>query len=112
MRIYLTGAALAFGLALAGVANAAPGQCSMTGFDSFDCDVVVDGGGITFDLPDGSTFVFAHVADGAGLGYRIAPEARPGQLPEELGAFAPIEAEPGCWLGDKDNLKFCAAVLQ
>lgn len=112
MKIFVTGAVLLAGLALAVPASAAPGECSVTGYDTFDCDVTADGGGITFALPDGQTFVFAHVADGAGLGYLIAADAPPGRSPEELGSFLPIEGEDGCWLGEKDGTKFCAALLQ
>ncbi|ODT79274.1 MAG: hypothetical protein ABS76_20660 [Pelagibacterium sp. SCN 64-44] len=112
MKILVTGAALLIGLALAVPAHAAPGQCSMTGYDTFDCDVTADGGGITFGLPDGQTFVFAHVANGAGLGYLLPAEARPGTYPEELGSFLPLEDEQGCWLGERDGVKFCAALVQ
>ena len=112
MKKFVTGAVLLAGLALAVPANAAPGQCSVTGYDTFDCDVTVDGGGITFLLPDGQSFVFALVVDGQGLGYLGAADQRPGTYPEELGSFLPVEGEAGCWLGEKDGLKFCAAVLQ
>lgn len=110
--MFVTGAVLLAGLALAVPANGAPGQCSVTGYDTFDCDVTADGGGITFSLPDGQTFVFAHVADGAGLGYIAAVDQRPGTYPEELGSFVPVEGEDGCWLGQKNGIKFCAALLQ
>lgn len=112
MKKSLSGAALLIGLALAVPALAAPGECALTGYDSFDCDVAVDGGGITFDLPDGKVFVFAQTADGEGLGYLIAADAAPGSPPEELGRFSPVDGEAGCWLGSKDGLKFCAAVAQ
>ncbi|ODT64774.1 MAG: hypothetical protein ABS75_34095 [Pelagibacterium sp. SCN 63-23] len=112
MKRFVTGAVLLVGFALAGPAMAAPGQCTMTGYDSFECDVTVDGGGITFALPDGQTFVFAHISDGEGLGYLHPAELRPGRYPEELGAFRPLEDEPGCWLGDKDGTKFCAALAE
>ena len=112
MKIFLTGAALLAGLALAGPVAAAPGQCSMTGYGSFDCDVTADGGGITFVLPDGQTFVFAHMADGEGPGYLLPAEARPGRYPTELGVFRPVEGKDGCWLGDKDAITFCAALVQ
>jgi hypothetical protein len=112
MKIFVSGAALLVGLALAAPAAAAPGQCSMTGYDAFDCDVTVDGGGITFALPSGETFVFAHEANGEGLGYLIAAEPQPGRYPEELGRFVPVEGEDGCWLGDKDGITFCAALVQ
>ncbi|WP_323016189.1 hypothetical protein [Devosia sp.] len=108
MKRFVTGAVLLAGLALAGPAMAVPGQCSMTDYGSFACDVTADGGGITFALPDGQVFVFAHVADGAGPGYLIAP----GRLPHALGAFEPMPAEPGCWHDAQDKRKFCAAILQ
>lgn len=112
MRVFVTGAALVVGLALAAPAVAAPGQCSMTGYDAFACDVTVDGGGITFELPSGETFVFAHEADGEGLGYLIAAQPQPGRYPEELGRFVPVEGEAGCWFGAKDEITFCAALEQ
>ena len=112
MKKLATGAALLAGLALALPAIAAPGQCSITGLDPFDCDVTVDGGGITFVLPSGEAFVFAHEADGEGLAYLIPADAQPGRYPEELGRFAPVEGEAGCWLGEKDGTKFCAALMQ
>lgn len=84
----------------------------MTGYDTFECDVTVDGGGITFGLPDGQTFVFAHVADGEGLGYLIPADAKPGRSPQELGTFKPVEGESGCWAGGKDDMKFCAAISE
>ena len=112
MKTYLTGAALLGGLVLAAPAGAAPGLCEMTGYDSFACDVVVDGGGLTFSLPDGQVFAFALTADNSGQGYRIAAEPKPGQLPVELGEFAPVEGEPGCWFGGRDEIRFCAMVQQ
>lgn len=112
MKKFVTGAVLLAGLAFAGPAQAADGQCSVTGFGEFDCDVAVDGGGITFTLPDGQTFVFAHVADGEGLGYLGAADPRPGTYPEELGSFVPVEGQDGCWYGAKDDITFCAALLQ
>jgi hypothetical protein len=111
MKTIVTGAAL-LGLALAVPALAAPGQCSVTGYDTFECDVSVDGGGLTFGLPDGQIFAFALVAADEGLGYRIAADAAPGQRPVELGTFRPVEGEPGCWLGERDGTKFCAALVQ
>lgn len=112
MKKFLPGAVLVAGLAFAVPAFAAPGQCEMTGFDSFECDVDVDGGGITFALPDGQIFVFSHVADGEGLGYLIPADATPGRYPEELGAFRPAEGEDGCWVSADDETKFCAALIQ
>lgn len=112
MRIFVTGAALICGLVLAVPAVAAPGQCSMTGYGEFACDVNVDGGGITFALPDGETFVFAHEADGVGLGYVIPADPQPGRRPSELGRFVPVTGQPGCWLGDDDAITFCASLEQ
>lgn len=108
----LTGVAMVAGFALAAPAAAAPGQCMMTGYDDFACDVSVDGGGISFALPDGQLFVFAQQLDGAGLGYRIAADVAPGDRPDELGAFTPVDGEPGCWFGEKDEITFCAALEQ
>lgn len=107
--MFVTGAVLLAGLALAVPANAAPGQCSVTGYDTFDCDVSVDGGGIAFLLPDGRSFVFAHVSNGAGIGYLGAAGQR---YPQDLGSFLPVEGEDGCWLGERSGIKFCAALLQ
>lgn len=112
MKNLMTGAALAFGLALAVPAAAAPGQCSMTGYGDFACDVDVDGGGITFALPDGQMFVFAHEADGEGPGYLIAAEPQPGRAPEGLGRFVPVDGEEGCWSAAESELTFCAALEQ
>jgi hypothetical protein len=92
------------------VASAAPGQCTVSGYDTFDCDVALDGGGLTFALPDGQTFAFALVEEGEGLGYLIAPDARAGQRPDELGTFTPIADEPGCWAGERDVERFCVLV--
>jgi hypothetical protein len=112
MMKILSGVALAFGLALVAPAMAVPGQCSMTGFGEFPCDVVVDGGGLTFALPDGRALVFAHSGDGQGQGYLIAADAERGQRPEELGMFVPVENELGCWNGAQDEITFCAATAQ
>ena len=112
MKIMFTGAVLAASLALAAPAMAVSGQCSLTGYEAFDCDVATDGGGLTFVLPDGQTFAFALIGENEGLGYRIAADARPGQRPEELGTFAPLPEEPGCWLSDRNETKFCAMVFE
>lgn len=112
MKIMFTGAMLAASLALAAPALAVSGQCSLTGYDAFDCDVTTDGGGLTFVLPDGRTFAFALIEDGEGLGYRIDADAKPGQRPEELGSFAPLPEEPGCWQSDRNETKFCAMVFE
>ncbi|QQR40156.1 hypothetical protein [Devosia rhizoryzae] len=112
MKMLVTGVAMSAVFALAAPAGAAPGQCSMTGYGDFSCDVAVDGGGISFVLPDRQVFVFAHQANSEGFGYLIEDRARAGARPDELGAFAPIEGEPGCWFGPKDEITFCAALKQ
>lgn len=112
MKILLSGAVLIAGLALVSPAAALPGQCSMTGYDDFACEVSVDGSGLTFALPDGQVFSFA-VTDGEeGLGYLVGAEAAPGALPDELGRFSPIPEEAGCWLGERDAVRFCVMVPQ
>ncbi len=107
--------AAALGLAAAGVmagaAWAAPGQCMVSGYETFPCDVAVDGGGVTFGLPDGQVFAFALTAADEGLGYLIAAEAGPGSPPDELGRFTRVPGEDGCWMHDED-LQFCVLVEQ
>lgn len=112
MKIMFTGAMLAASLALAAPALAVSGQCSLTGYDEFDCEVETDGGGLTFALPDGQTFAFALVEENEGLGYLLAADAKPGQLPEELGTFTPLADEPGCWQAERNDTKFCAMVFE
>lgn len=112
MNIFIGGAALAISLALATPTLAKDGQCSFTGFGTFDCQVELDGSGLTFELPDGQTFAFAVVAEDEGLGYRIAADATPGQRPVELGEFTPVSGEAGCWQSQKDETRFCAAVQE
>ncbi|KFL29018.1 hypothetical protein JP75_23800 [Devosia riboflavina] len=112
MKIMITGAMLAASLALAAPALAVSGQCSLTGYDEFECEVETDGGGLTFALPDGQTFAFVLVEENEGLGYLIAADARPGQLPGDLGTFAPLAEEPGCWQAERDEVKFCALVFE
>ena len=112
MRILFTGAVLATSLALAVPAWAVSGQCSLTGYETFDCDVTTDGGGLTFGLPDGQTFAFALTGEEEGLGYRIAADAAPGQLPVEMGAFVPAADAPGCWQSEKNDTRFCALVFE
>ena len=84
------------------LATAAPGQCTVTGYDAFDCDVALDGGGLTFTLPDGQIFAFTLIEEGMGTAYLIDPEAAPGQRPDELREFSAIEGKPGCWARDAD----------
>ena len=107
--------AAALGLAAGGMtvslAAAAPGQCSITGFEPFDCDVALDGGGLTFTLPDGQVFAFTLIEDGVGTAYLIDPDAAPGQRPDELREFRAVEGKPGCWARDEDY-HFCVLVEQ
>lgn len=84
----------------------------MTGYGTFDCDVSADGGGLTFGLPDGATFVLGVDAEGTGTGYRIEADAAPGRQPEGLGHFDPIPGKPGCWLGTREGTEICAAIEQ
>ena len=112
MKTFLTGAAVLAGLAVVAPAQAMPGQCSVTGFGEFACSVDADGGGLTFALPDGQTFVFAQVQNGEGFAYRIPAKNPPGSRPEELGMFAPVDGQKGCWLGEKDAVTFCVSVQQ
>lgn len=94
---------------MAALAVAAPGECSLTGYDTFDCDVALDGGGLTFALPDGKIFAFTLISEGVGTAFLISPDAAPGQRPEELRTFSAIESEPGCWARDEDT-RFCVMV--
>jgi hypothetical protein len=107
--------AAALGLAAAGVmagaAWAAPGQCMVSGYETFPCEVAVDGGGVTFGLPDGQVFAFALTAADEGQGYLIAADAGPGQPPDSLGRFTRVPGEDGCWMHDED-LQFCVLVEQ
>jgi len=112
MKLILTGAAMLAGLALVGPAQAQSGQCSVTGYEDFACTVDADGGGLTFALPDGQWFVFSQLENGEGLGYRIAADSEPGNRPEELGVFKPVDGQPGCWFGEKDEITFCVSVEQ
>jgi hypothetical protein len=95
---------------MAVAAVAAPGQCTFADYGTFDCDVTVDGGGLTFGLPDGKTFVFAQIEDGEGLGYLIGADAGPGARPKELGELAPANGEAGCWESSDGDYKFCVLV--
>ncbi len=93
------------------LAAAAPGQCTVTGYDTFDCDVALDGGGLTFELPDGRIFAFTVIEDGVGTAYLIDADPKPGQRPDELREFRAVEAKPGCWARDEDY-EFCVLVQQ
>lgn len=112
MKSMFTGAMLAASLALAAPALAASGQCFLTGYDMFDCEVTTDGGGLTFGLPDGQTFAFALTSEDQGEGYRIAADARPGQPPVGLGTFVSLTDEPGCWQAERGETRFCAMVFE
>lgn len=97
--------------AMVTLAAAAPGQCTITGYDTFDCDVALDGGGLTFTLPDGQIFAFTLIEDGVGTAYLIDPEAVPGRRPQELHEFRAVEGKPGCWAREEDY-EFCVLVQQ
>jgi len=97
--------------AMVTLAAGAPGQCTVTGYDTFDCDVALDGGGLTFVLPDGKTFAFTLTEDGVGTAFLIAADARPGQVPEALREFRAVEGRPGCWARG-DDFEFCVLVAQ
>lgn len=103
--------AVAAGGMMVAVASAAPGQCTVSGFGAFDCDVALDGGGLTFALPDGQIFAFTLIEDGVGTAYLIDPAAEPGQRPDELHEFRAVEGKPGCWARDEDY-EFCVLVQQ
>lgn len=90
---------------------AAPGQCTVSGYDTFDCDVALDGGGLTFALPDGRIFAFTLVEDGVGTAFLVDAEAAPGDLPDELREFRAVEGKPGCWRRDEDY-EFCVLVQE
>ena len=108
MKITVLGSALIWGL-LTGVAHAEPGQCVVTGFETFDCELARDGGGLTFALPDGRVFSFALVSENEGLAYLTEPET---MYPTELGRMTPASDAPGCWVGGKDGFTFCAQVAE
>ncbi|KRA50205.1 hypothetical protein ASD80_16760 [Devosia sp. Root635] len=97
--------------AMVTLAAAAPGQCMVTGYDTFDCDVALDGGGLTFALPDGKTFAFTLTEGGTGSAFLIEADARPGQMPEELRDFRAVDGRPGCWARGED-FEFCVLVEQ
>ena len=109
--IWETAMAVAVTGAMATLVAAAPGQCTVTGYDTFDCDVALDGGGLTFVLPDGRTFAFTLIEEGVGTAFLIDADAEPGQRPEELREFRAVESRPGCWARDEDY-EFCVLVQQ
>lgn len=105
----MAGAVLAAVLMGVGSAVAAPGQCSVSGFGAFPCEVALDGGGLSFGLPDGSTLAFTLTETDGGAAYLIAADGRPGSAPRELGMFDAVAGEPGCWMRDEDY-RFCVLV--
>lgn len=108
---------LASALAVAGMGAmvtlvaAAPGQCTVSGYETFDCDVTLDGSGLTFALPDGKTFAFTLGEEGVGTGFLIDADATPGQVPDALRELRAVEGQPGCWARDED-FSFCVLVQQ
>lgn len=104
-------AAIMAGVAMSTPAWAQPGQCSVTGIGTFACEVVVDGGGFSFALPDGDVLAFTLIEPDLGLAYLIRNGARPGQRPRELDEFTPVPGAPGCWSG-ANGYQFCAAVFE
>ncbi len=102
------GGVLVWGVMTA-LAFAQPGQCTVTGYGTFDCDVAVDGGGLSFALPDGDILAFTLVEPELGIGYLIASDAKPGQSPDEMAGLAPVADKPGCWA--RDEFEFCAMVF-
>ncbi|KKC34699.1 hypothetical protein [Devosia psychrophila] len=97
--------------AMAVAGYAAPGQCTVSGYSAFDCDVVTDGGGLTFGLPDGRTFAFALMEEGVGMGYLIEADAAPGARPEEIHDLLAVDGKPGCWARE-DEFEFCVLIEQ
>lgn len=106
-------------MAMAGGATAAPGQCLVTGYETFPCDVALDGGGLAFDLPDGQTFAFALIEPELGVAYidrntegydDDTGENYQYVRPKELGEFRPVAGEAGCWASTGDDFRFCVLV--
>ena len=111
-RMILAGAVAAAAMgAMLTLASAAPGQCTVSGYDTFDCDVALDGGGLTFVLPDGRTFAFTLVEEDVGTAFLIDADAEPGQPPEELRDFRAVDDRPGCWMRGED-FELCVLVEQ
>ena len=104
-------AAMIAGAAISTPAAAQPGQCSVTGIGTFDCEVVVDGGGFSFGLPDGDVLAFTLTEPSAGLAYLVRADAKPGQSPRELDEFAAVPGKPGCWAAE-NGYQFCAMVFE
>ena len=93
------------------LAAGAPGQCMVSGYGTFDCDVTLDGGGLTFALPAGETFAFTLTGEDVGTAFLIAADARPGQVPDDLGPFHAVADKAGCWAQD-EGVEFCVLVEQ
>ncbi|WEK05409.1 MAG: hypothetical protein P0Y65_03895 [Candidatus Devosia phytovorans] len=89
--------------------SAAPGQCTVTGYGTFECDVALDGQGLTFGLPDGGLFAFALTGEDEGAAYLAGADTAPGALPEELRGLVAVDGKPGCWARD-DEFEFCVLV--
>ena len=110
-KMMLAAALLAGAAMMVIPAWAQPGQCSVTGAGTFACDVVVDGGGFSFGLPNGAVLAFTLSEPGLGTAYLIESDARPGQRPRELKDFAAVPDRPGCWARE-DGFEFCALVFE
>lgn len=93
-------------------AMAMPGQCTVTGYGWFDCEVVLDGAGLAFDLPDGRTFAFTLTEEGSGTGFLGDADPEPGQYPKVLQGFSALENKPGCWASEQEDFEFCVLVQQ
>ncbi|HEY0034978.1 MAG TPA: hypothetical protein VGB81_17080 [Devosia sp.] len=109
-KIMLVAAVMA-GAAIGTSAVAQPGQCSVTGYGTFDCDVVIDGGGFSFALPDGQVLAFTLSEADLGSAFLLAADAQPGKRPRELDDFKPKQSKPGCWVRE-DGFEFCALVFE
>lgn len=103
-------AAMFAAAAMTGPAAAQPGQCSVSGWGTFDCDVVVDGGGLSFALPDGAVWAFTLTEADMGLGYLFPSDGGSGNRPRAQGEFQP-STKPGCW-ANLDEFEFCALVFE
>lgn len=110
MKVLVAGALLAGGLAMVSPVAAAPGQCMLTGFESFPCDVAIDGAGLAFDLPDGRRFAVVFDEAGQGTAFARRPDAAPGTRPGDLGRFLPVAGEAGCWQKAGAEDRFCVMV--
>ncbi len=97
--------------AMVTLAQATPAQCTVTDYGQFDCDVALDGGGLTFNLPDGRTFAFTLTEKDRGVAFLIEADAKPGQPPQELHEFKAVDGKAGCWARN-DAYEFCVLVAQ